>query len=685
MATTSAPRGRIRDIADVAALEGVAPVPASRTQPTPFPVATPVATAPRRWTRRFLGDDWLWGWLFAAPMLALLLGLIAWPLLQAIWMSFHNVIGPRWGAFVGLRNYATQLEDPIFRRSFWLTVQFTAEAVAIKFVIGLIAALALHNVPRYRAVLTGLILAPFIVPEVVTAAIWRFLFNPTFGGLNATLRALDDLTGGLLGSAQGLPWTGDPGMALQSLVAVNVWKGVPFFTLLALAGLKSIDGELYDAASVDGANAWQRFLHVTLPGLRYVIIVETLFSVISTFNIFGLVYLITGGGPGGATRFYALRTYELIGSLRYGQAMAVAMLMAPILLVAVVLLGRYMRAGQRGEDDSSNVVFRALVLLLSPLRLTLRLVVRLLWFVDGVVEVVASRIAAAFFAVVAREHPRRQRRVNHVVSRLLIVATLAAITLAELYPFYWIVITAFKTNLQIQQFTSVFWPNPWTLEHFRWLFFQSSFPIWLRNTVQVAVGATAVGVTVSALGAYALVRLRWRGAGFFSTAILLTYLLPSIMLVVPLYQIFATLHIVNRLPSLVVAYPTFLMPFACWLLMGYYRSIPVELEEAAQIDGCNRFQAFYRVVLPLVVPALMAVALFAVTNAWNEFLFAFVFIQSNEATTLSVGLGRLIVGDVFAWGPIMAASVAMAIPVVAFYALAQRYLVEGLTAGSVKG
>ena len=195
------------------------------------------------WPRRVLGDDWVWGWLFAAPMLALLLGLIAWPLLQAIWMSFHNVLGPRWGDFVGLRNYAQQLEDPIFRRSFALTFQYTASSVAIKFLIGLVAALALHNVKRYRSVLTGLILAPFIVPEVVTAAIWRFLFNPQFGGLNATLRVLHEWTGGLLGSPQGLRWTGEPAMAMQSLVMVNVWKGVPFFTLLALAGLKSIDRE----------------------------------------------------------------------------------------------------------------------------------------------------------------------------------------------------------------------------------------------------------------------------------------------------------------------------------------------------------------------------------------------------------------------------------------------------------
>ena len=139
------------------------------------------------WSRRLrhiLGDDWAPAYLFMAPLLVLLVGLIAWPILQAIWMSFHNVIGPRWGDFVGLRNYLTQLEDPLFRRTLFLTVLFTVEAVVIKFAIGLAAALALHQLRgwRFAGVLTALILAPFIVPEVVTAAIWRFLYNPTFGG-----------------------------------------------------------------------------------------------------------------------------------------------------------------------------------------------------------------------------------------------------------------------------------------------------------------------------------------------------------------------------------------------------------------------------------------------------------------------------------------------------------------------
>jgi multiple sugar transport system permease protein len=416
-----------------------------------------------------------------------------------------------------------------------------------------------------------------------------------------------------------------------------------------------------------------------------VIIVETLFSTISTFNTFGLIWLITVGGPGGATRVYAVRVYELIGSLLFGRAVALALLMAPILACAVIVLGRYMRAGQRGDDGGEGFLYRLLMFCVWPIKMAVRFVVRLFWLVDGVLEAAFAYVGRAFVAVFAQGNPRRQRRLSRIAGILLIAVPVIVITFLELFPFYWIIITSFKSSQQIQKVSNVFWPSPWTLEHYLWLLQKSDFPLWLRNTVVVAIASTAIALLVSALGAYALVRLRWRGAGFISTAILLTYLMPGIMLVVPLYQIFAALRVTNTLACLIIAYPTFLMPFACWLLMGYYRSIPEELEEAALMDGCNKLQAWRRIVLPLVLPALVAVALFAVTGSWNEFLLAFVFIQSNAATTLPVGLGRLIFGDVFPWGDIMAASVAMAIPVVAFYTLAQRFLVEGLTAGSVKG
>ena len=170
-----------------------------------------------------------------------------------------------------------------------------------------------------------------------------------------------------------------------------------------------------------------------------------------------------------------------------------------------------------------------------------------------------------------------------------------------------------------------------------------------------------------------------------TTLLLVTYLLPGSLIFIPLYRILTDLGLINTYGALIFTYPTFLMPFATWVMMGYFRSIPVELEEAAMIDGANRLTAFWRITLPLARPALLSVTLFAFTNAWNEFLFAFVFITSDSLKTLPVGLQLLVFGDIYAWGQLMAASLMMAIPVVAIYIFAQRFLVEGLTAGSMKG
>ena len=219
----------------------------------------------------------------------------------------------------------------------------------------------------------------------------------------------------------------------------------------------------------------------------------------------------------------------------------------------------------------------------------------------------------------------------------------------------------------------------------RSLLFETPFLTWFKNTVFVALASTAISVLLSALGAYALARFKFLGRGMLTTLLLVTYLLPGSLLFIPLYQTLTTLGIINTYAALIATYPTFLLPFATWVMLGYFRSIPVELEEAALIDGANRFTAFWRITLPLAKPALLSVTLFAFTNAWNEFLFAFVFITSERLKTLPVGLQLLVFGDVYPWGQLMSASLLMAIPVVLIYIYAQRYLVEGLTMGSVKG
>ena len=171
-----------------------------------------------------------------------------------------------------------------------------------------------------------------------------------------------------------------------------------------------------------------------------------------------------------------------------------------------------------------------------------------------------------------------------------------------LFPFYWIIITSFKTDLQIQRYTSIYWPIPGRLTNIRSLLTTTPFLTWFRNTVIVATSTTAISVVLAAMAAYALARLKFRGGGALTTLLLVTYLLPGSLLFIPLYRTLTELGIINTYAALIATYPTFLMPFATWVMLGYYRSIPVELEEAAMIDGANRITAFLRIILPLAAP-----------------------------------------------------------------------------------
>jgi multiple sugar transport system permease protein len=262
---------------------------------------------------------------------------------------------------------------------------------------------------------------------------------------------------------------------------------------------------------------------------------------------------------------------------------------------------------------------------------------------------------------------------------------LAALLAFALAPFYWIVITAFKSNRQISSWYSPLWPEPWTVAQFATVLGASPFTTWYRNTLQVALVSCAVSTVVGALGAYAIARLRFRGGAALASTILGTALVPSVLFLVPLFLLLSQLRLINTPWALLVAYPSFGLPMACWLLLGYFRALPEELEEAALIDGCTHWQAFLRIVLPLSRPALLAVALFTLTQAWNEFVFASFFVRSEAGWTLPRGLAAMVTGDIFPYGRMFAASLMMALPIIVAAAIGQRAMVTGLTAGAVKG
>jgi multiple sugar transport system permease protein len=594
-------------------------------------------------------------------------GLVFWPFVSALLRSLtvrSFLTGEE--QFVGLRNYARLFQDIDYLSSLANTFRFTIISLSVKFVIGLSIALLLNSRLPLRGLLTGLMLLPWIVPEVVTALAWRSIYDPIFGGLNPILQGLGIIN-------RPVAWLSENNLALPSVIAVNVWKGIPFYVLLLLAGLKAIDRELLAAAQVDGANVVQRFRYVTLPGLRYVIATTLLLSFISTFNTFGLIYLMTGGGPGGATRMYSILAYEqaIIG-LRFGPGVATAFSMAPLMAVLIFFLARFMQQDTGRTAAQPGLIGRAFGSLGRGISSLFGLIFLPFEWLANVLERLRGNRSRL---------KRAQRERVGVGVRLLL---LLPVLIFVLFPFYWIIITSFKTDLQIQRFASIFVPNPWTLEQYRSLLLETPFLTWFRNTVFVASVSTVISVVLAALAAYALARLKFLGSRTLTTLLLVTYLLPGTLIFIPLYQTLTNLGLINSYASLIVTYPTFLLPFATWVMLGYFRSIPVDLEEAALIDGANRFIAFWRITLPLAAPALLSVTLFAFTNAWNEFLFAFVFITSEHLKTLPVGLQLLVFGDVYPWGQLMAASLLMAIPVMLVYIYAQRYLVEGLTAGGVK-
>ena len=262
---------------------------------------------------------------------------------------------------------------------------------------------------------------------------------------------------------------------------------------------------------------------------------------------------------------------------------------------------------------------------------------------------------------------------------------LGLLLLFVLFPFYWMTVTSFKTEDQMRSLVSMFWPSPFVVENYTQLLTKTDFAIWYRNSAFVAVSSTFVATAIGTIGAYALARLRFLGRAFLSSATLITYLVPPSILFIPLYAQIRTMGLADSLAGLIAAYPSFTVPFVTWLLMGYFGSIPEELEEAAMIDGATRFGAFRRIILPLAAPGVLAASLFAFTQAWNEFLYALVFISDVKQRTLPVGLSTFITGDVYGWGYLMAGAVLTTLPVILVYTYLQRYMVEGLTAGSVKG
>lgn len=279
------------------------------------------------------------------------------------------------------------------------------------------------------------------------------------------------------------------------------------------------------------------------------------------------------------------------------------------------------------------------------------------------------------------------RRGRELSRRLITYVPLVLLIFFLLGPFYWMIITSFKPDGELYNasISPLFILHP-TLDQFKILFDETPFFAWTKNSLIVSFLSTGIALLFGVPAGYAMARLRFRGSQVVSTAIFATYLIPGTLLFIPMYQVVDTLGLLNKYWALVVVYPTFLTPFISWLMSGYFKSIPSELEDSARVDGSSRFGAMWRIAVPLATPGILSAGIFAFTASWNEFLYALTLVTDNDQRTLPLGIVAALVNfDAYPWGQLMAGALLGSIPIAVIYSFFVEHYATGLTAGAVKG
>ncbi len=310
--------------------------PAASAIPAPVVVAVPQARRLGRLGQLLERENVLAGVLLA-PTLTILALFIAYPFLLGIWLAVSDKVVGQPGHFVGLENFRVNLNDSIFLRAFQNTFVYTFIATILKLALGMAAALLLNHHFRFKRIIRASMLLPWIVPTVLSTLAWQWMFDATFSVFNWVL-----LNVGLI--SKRILWLGDGTLAMGCLIAVNVWRGMPFFAITLLAGLQTVNPDLHEAAEIDGANAWQRFWRVTLPLIKPIMLVVVLFSMIATFADFQLIYVLTRGGPYSSTHVFGTYAYEIaMRAAKLGQGASISLFLFPFLLVVIVFQLWYIR------------------------------------------------------------------------------------------------------------------------------------------------------------------------------------------------------------------------------------------------------------------------------------------------------------------------------------------------------
>lgn len=665
------------------------------------PVAVPLSRAiTGRRTSRARRDRWFAFWL-VLPTILLVIGVSIYPVGYAIRTSLRNV-NPSFGmdTYVGLANYRLILEDSAFRDAITVTARFAISTTILSMLLGLGIALVLNQRFKGRGLLRSIILVPWAMSGTVVGVLWAWIYDGGFGTLNGVLYKLgiiDDYRAWLssynFGSLLG------PG-SLYFVVVAFVWNSAPLAALFILAALQAVPDNLYRAAKMDGASAWQRFRYITLPWLRPMLLLVLILASINGIMAFDLIYFLTRGGPGTETTVFSWLGYNTTFTFfQFGQGTAILLMLTVICLILafayMMLLDRKpkeRRSDLRGAVQASVQDLEEDLERRSASKATL------------LAEMSQATGHGAFQA------PRPSWRTSPALrawKRRAIYLPAAVIAFWSLAPVLWLAFCSIAPFTDLLSKPPDFTPSP-SLDNYRRVFTGATaadtagvplvaqrVPQALLNSFVVASVVTVICLVFGSLAGYAYARLSH--VKFLSPtliALMMTRMIPGLAILVPWFILFSKdipftdYRLANTKWALVISYASFSLPLVLWIMKTYFETVPSNLERAAAIDGCNRLQTLYRVVLPLAVPGLIAAGLFAFIAAWNEFIFALNLAQDKDSMTITYVIAQLY--GIVLYGPqnygtLFAAGVLAILPPVGLAFIFQRYLVQGLTAGSVKG
>jgi multiple sugar transport system permease protein len=620
-------------------------------------------------------------WPLTLPTLAVVFMVIGLPLVYSLVLSLHriNPLTQRW-VFVGLRNYLMVLPDLDFLAAFGRTVYFAVITVAGGLALGMAMALALNGKFPGRGVLRSVVLIPWAMSPIAVGILWNWIFNGDYGPLNAILMDLGIIS-------QPVHWMGSGTFAFHAVALVHVWNQAPLTALLLLAALQSMPDSLHRAARIDGAGAVQRFLRITVPWLRPMLLLVMILTTINAIMAFDLFWIMTRGGPGSASTVFSWMGYAYAFQFfRFGEGAAVLYILtiACLVLAACYLFILSPSRARRGKGADANAA-------VSP-RLSSTLVARTDQHA-ALTRTTLSKIEVAPRRGLISGGAKRQ------IGKILLLFLRLLIFAWSFLPFLWLSIMSVTPSAALVHSPPSLLPSGATLENYGFVLFPSHasggassvqatrVPYGIWNSFVVAFWVTIVNVALGSLAGYAYAtgtQNRFMRGSLW--ALMLTRMTPGLALMMPFFFVFKALNLLDTKTALVVAYCSLILPLSTWIMKGYFEGIPPTLERAARVDGCTRLKAIFKIVLPVAVPGLAAAAIFCFLVSWNEFIFALILTGTPKAQTIPVTIaGFMAQLRFYDYGPMFAASVLAVLPPVLIALLFQRYLVGGMLSGSLKG